>query len=99
VHGRSDDVFTYPGGIRVHPLTIRAPLGRHRHVVEYQVLQTERGVRVRLCVNGPVDRAELAAAIAESLRGCGITDPDVVVEEVPSLSRQVSGKLKRFVPL
>jgi len=23
----------------------------------------------------------------------------VVVEEVPSLSRQVSGKLKRFVPL
>jgi hypothetical protein len=47
----------------------------------------------------PVDHAELAAAIAAGLRGCGVPDPDVVVEEVPSLSRQVSGKLKRFVPL
>lgn len=99
VHGRSGDVFTYPGDVRVHPLTIRAPLGRHRHVVEYQVLQTERGVCVRLCANGPIDHAELAASIAGGLRGCGISDPDVVVEEVPSLSRQVSGKLKRFVPL
>jgi phenylacetate-coenzyme A ligase PaaK-like adenylate-forming protein len=99
LHGRSDDVFAYPGGVRVHPLTIRAPLGRHRRVVEYQVVQTQRGVRVRLCTNGPIDGAELSATIAAGLRGCGVADPDVVLEEVPDLSRQVSGKLKRFVPL
>jgi phenylacetate-coenzyme A ligase PaaK-like adenylate-forming protein len=99
VLGRADDVFTYPGGIRVHPLTIRAPLGRHRHVVEYQVIQTARGVRVRFCASGPVDPSELSATIATGLRGCGLTDPEVALEHVPELSRQVSGKLKRFVPL
>jgi phenylacetate-coenzyme A ligase PaaK-like adenylate-forming protein len=97
--GRADDIFTYPGGTRVHPLTIRAPLGRHRHVVEYQVLQTDRGIRVRFCANGPVDPAELSATIASGLRGCGLADPEIIVEQVPELSRQVSGKLKRFVPL
>ena len=96
--GRADDIFTYPGGIRVHPLTIRALLGRHRYVVEYQVIQTERGVRVCFCANGPVEPSELSATIATGLRGCGLTDPEVTLEQVPELSRQVSGKLKRFVP-
>ena len=98
VLGRADDIFTYSGGIRVHPLTLRAPLGRHRHVVEYQVIQTERGVRVRFCANGPVEPSELSTTIATGLRGCGLPDPEVTLEQVPELSRQVSGKLKRFVP-
>jgi phenylacetate-coenzyme A ligase PaaK-like adenylate-forming protein len=98
VLGRADDIFAYPGGIRVHPLTIRAPLGRHRHVVEYQVIQTQRGVRVRFCGNGPVDASDLSASIAAALCGCGLADPEVSLEQVPELSRQVSGKLKRFVP-
>jgi phenylacetate-coenzyme A ligase PaaK-like adenylate-forming protein len=98
VVGRTDDIFMYPNGGRVHPLTIEAPLERHRHVVEYQVLQTERGVRVRFMSNGPVDPSELSASIATALRGCGLSDPDVYLEQVPELSRLVSGKLKRFVP-
>jgi phenylacetate-coenzyme A ligase PaaK-like adenylate-forming protein len=96
--GRTADIFAYPGGIRVHPLAIEAPLGRHRHVVEYQVIQTERGVRVRLRTNGPVNSSELSASIATGLRGCGLSDPEVTLEQVPELSRQASGKLKRFVP-
>jgi len=98
VVGRTDDTFTYTGGVRVHPLTIEAPLERHRHVVEYQVIQTERGIRVRFCANGPVDPSELSPSIEAELRGCGLADPEVSLEQVPELSRQVSGKLKRFVP-
>lgn len=98
VLGRADDVFTYPDGARVHPLAIRAPLGRHRHVVEYQVLQTARGIQVRMCADGPVDRAALAATLAAGLRDSGVRDPEVTLEEVPELPRQVSGKMKRFVP-
>jgi phenylacetate-CoA ligase len=73
VHGRADDIFTYAGGVSVHPLTIRAPLGRDRHVIEYQVMQTERGVRVRLSTNGPIDSAALSQALAAGLRGCGLS--------------------------
>jgi phenylacetate-coenzyme A ligase PaaK-like adenylate-forming protein len=97
--GRTEDTFTYAGGVRVHPLTIEAPLGRCRHVVWYQVIQTERGVRVCCCVSGPVNPSELSAAIAADLRGCGLTDPEVTVEPVAELPRQASGKFKRFVPL
>jgi len=99
VVGRTDDTFTYPGGVRVHPLSIEAPLGRHRHVVEYQVIQTERGVRVCFCASGPVNLSELSATIATELRGCGLTDPEITLEQVAELARQASGKLKRFVPL
>jgi phenylacetate-coenzyme A ligase PaaK-like adenylate-forming protein len=99
VVGRTEFTFTYTGGVRVHPLAIEAPLDRHRHVVEYQVIQTERGVRVRFCANGPVDSSEVSASIETALRGCGLALPEVSLEQVPELSRQASGKLKRFVPL
>jgi phenylacetate-coenzyme A ligase PaaK-like adenylate-forming protein len=98
VIGRTDDIFTYPGGVRVHPLTIEAPLERHRHVVEYQVIQTERGVRVRFRADGLVEPSNIAASIESALCSSGLTDPDVSVEQVPELARQTSGKLRRFVP-
>jgi phenylacetate-coenzyme A ligase PaaK-like adenylate-forming protein len=98
VVGRTDDLFTYPAGVRVHPIAIEAPLERNRHVVEYQVIQTERGVRVRFCANGWVDPSEVSASLEAALRGCGLVDPEVSLEQVPELSRQASGKLKRFVP-
>jgi len=99
VLGRMDDTFTYPGGVCVHPLTIRAPLGRHRHVAEYQVVQTPRGVCVRFCAIGEVDAGALATTIVTGLRGCGLADPDVSLEQVSELPRQISGKMKRFIPL
>jgi phenylacetate-coenzyme A ligase PaaK-like adenylate-forming protein len=99
VVGRSDETLTYRGGVRVHPVTIEAPLERHRHVVEYQVIQTEKGVRVRFRANGVVDPSEISASIETELRGCGLVDPEVSLEQVPELSRQASGKFKRFVPL
>jgi phenylacetate-coenzyme A ligase PaaK-like adenylate-forming protein len=98
VVGRTDDIFTYPGGVRVHPLAIEAALERRRHVVEYQVVQTERGVRVRFCANGSVDPSGISNCIEAALCGCGLVNPEVSMEQVPELQRQVSGKLKRFVP-
>ena len=99
VLGRTDDVFAYAGGVHVHPIAIRGPLGRERNVIEYQVAQTERGIHVRVRANGPVDEGGLAATLVAALRRGGVADPDVRLECVPELPRQVSGKLKRFVPL
>jgi phenylacetate-coenzyme A ligase PaaK-like adenylate-forming protein len=99
IDGRADDVFTYGGGIHVHPLTLRAPLGRERHVTEYQVCQTPAGAHVRVCVNGPIDQGATTRALEERLREAGVAAPRVPLEIVPGLARQVSGKLKRFVPL
>jgi phenylacetate-CoA ligase len=98
VLGRSDDVFAYPNGVHVHPIAIRGPLGHERNVVEYQALQTARGVRVRFLATGHVDERGLATNLEVALRRCGLVDPEVRLERVPELPRQVSGKLKRFVP-
>lgn len=99
VEGRSDDVFAYPGGVRVHPLALRAPLGRSPNVTEYQVRQTPAGADVWVCTSGPVDLDALARALEDGLRRAGLGAPRVRVECAATLGRQASGKLKRFVPL
>jgi phenylacetate-CoA ligase len=99
VQGRSDDVFTYEGGVRVHPLVLRAPLGRNRYVTEYQVRQTRAGAHVLICSSEPVDLVGLARALEDGLRRAGLQAPQVTVERTEVLTRQVSGKLKRFLPL
>ena len=43
VEGRLDDVFTYPGGLVVHPLVFGSVLRRDRGIVEHQVRQTRYG--------------------------------------------------------
>jgi phenylacetate-coenzyme A ligase PaaK-like adenylate-forming protein len=100
IGGRSDDLFTYQGEIVVHPMTFRSPLGRERHIVEYQVRQTVQGAEVVLRTDGPVDREALRAALERGLSAAGVRDPRVSVEILEgAFERQVTGKLKRFFPL
>jgi phenylacetate-coenzyme A ligase PaaK-like adenylate-forming protein len=99
IEGRSDDLFTYPGGIVVHPLVFRSPLGREHHIVEYQVHQTPRGAAIRLRADGEVDVAALATRITAALVRTGVQEPQVTVTRVDAFERQATGKLKRFFPL
>jgi phenylacetate-coenzyme A ligase PaaK-like adenylate-forming protein len=96
--GRLDETFQYRG-VRVHPPVFRSVLGLQRSVVEYQVRQTARGATVAIRGNGPVDPGAIQAALRRDLLGVGLPAPDVAVTVVERLERQVSGKLKRFIPL
>ena len=96
--GRLDETFRY-GDLAVHPLVFRSPLGLRRHIVEYQVHQTTRGADVALCCTGPVDLNSLCAELIAKLAAVGLDDPEVTVTAVEHLTRQDTGKLKRFVPL
>jgi phenylacetate-coenzyme A ligase PaaK-like adenylate-forming protein len=100
IGGRSDDLLTYADGIVVHPMTFRSPLGRERHVVEYQVRQTARGADIAVRTDGLVDVDSLRAAIERGLAGAGVRDPQVGVRVTESeFERQATGKFKRFFPL
>jgi phenylacetate-coenzyme A ligase PaaK-like adenylate-forming protein len=99
VVGRTDDVFAYPGGVRVHPLAVRAPLGRARAISEYQVVQTPRGVHLRLCADPSIDVGAVTSTVAFGLASAGLDQPQVTAEVVAELARLGSGKLRRFVPL
>jgi phenylacetate-coenzyme A ligase PaaK-like adenylate-forming protein len=99
VQGRLDGSLSYPGGITVHPIVLRSPLGRQRNVAEYQVRQSVRGVEILLRLLGEVDFDALRIEIAAGLSTVGLVDPDVVLTPVDHLDRHASGKHKRVVPL
>ncbi len=96
--GRLDDSFRY-GSLVVHPLVFRSPLGLCRNVVEYQVRQTPRGADVTICCQGRPDLLALQAEITGKLAAAGLPCPLVHISIAGSLTRQETGKLKRFVPL
>jgi phenylacetate-coenzyme A ligase PaaK-like adenylate-forming protein len=99
IEGRSDDLFTYDGGLVVHPLIFRSRIGHERNVIEYQVTQTPRGASIAVRTQGEVDTASIAADLESELRRLGLREPGVTVQTVDGFDRQATGKLKRFIPL
>ena len=98
VEGRLDDTFVY-GGRTVHPHVFRSALGRRAGIVEYQVRQTARGAAIALRCAGPVELDHLRGDLVDALTRLGVAAPEVTLNVVGALERQVVGKLKRFVPL
>jgi phenylacetate-coenzyme A ligase PaaK-like adenylate-forming protein len=98
VLGRRDDLFRY-GKVTIHPQLFRSPLGREANVIEYRVTQTRSGAQIALCTRGPVDLARLGSVIREGLADAGLAAPEVEIQLMVALERQVTGKLKRFIPL
>jgi phenylacetate-coenzyme A ligase PaaK-like adenylate-forming protein len=98
LQGRLDDTFAY-GSRAVHPHVFRSHLGRRAGIVEYQVRQTERGADIALRCTGPVDLDALRGELEEALIRLGLHGPEIRLQTVDRLERQIVGKLKRFVPL
>jgi phenylacetate-coenzyme A ligase PaaK-like adenylate-forming protein len=99
IQGRLDDSFNYSGVGAVHPHVFRSRLGHERHIVEYQVTQTQRGAAVALCCNGEVDLEKIRQGLIGDLQRLGLVDPQIGLTRVDAIERVVSGKLRRFVPL
>jgi phenylacetate-coenzyme A ligase PaaK-like adenylate-forming protein len=100
VKGRADDIFVYAGGIHIHPLVFRTPLGQNPDIAEYQVLQTGNGACIRIVATGPIDMATLRQQIVDGLAASGLHDAQIEINLVDSLERhKETGKLKRFIPM
>jgi phenylacetate-coenzyme A ligase PaaK-like adenylate-forming protein len=100
VKGRADDIFVYVGGIHVHPMAFRTPLGQNPDIAEYQVLQTAAGAKIGVVASGQIDTATLRRQIVAGLAAAGLHDAQVEIDLVDSLERhKETGKLKRFIPL
>ena len=96
VQGRRDDSFSY-GGVVVHPHAFRSILSRARGIIEYRVIQTERGARVE--IRGEADHLELRGQLTGALTALGVNQPDVSIARARALERQPTGKIKRFIAL
>lgn len=96
--GRHDEIFEYRGGIKVHPIHFASVLGRQPAVLDYQVTQTEQGVKVDLIGPGIEDVDAIASALQSRLVEAHLAQPEVIVRRVDSLPRQAAAMVIRFVP-
>ena len=100
VKGRADDIFVYAGGIHLHPLVFRTPLGQHPDIAEYQVVQTEDGAKIGVVAAGPIDIAALRRELVDGLAKSGLSHAQIEIDLLDRLERhKETGKLKRFIPL
>jgi phenylacetate-CoA ligase len=97
VEGRAEDVFCY-GAARVHPSALTTALLRAAQVREYQVRQTARGADITVVADPGLDEAALAAAVEQSLRQAGVTEPHVTIGRAAMIARdRLTGKVRRFI--
>ncbi|MGB6769144.1 MAG: hypothetical protein WBE50_13830 [Methyloceanibacter sp.] len=100
IKGRADDIFIYAGGVHIHPLVFRTPLGQNPDIAEYQVHQTQDGAKIGVVATGSVDIAVLRQELVDGLAKSGLLNAQVEINLVDRLDRhKETGKLKRFIPL
>ncbi len=103
--GRLDEVFTYQGGLVVHPHVFRGSLSVQPGILAYQVRQTPGGADIDIvpaaggaAAHGSV-AARIEAEVTSALEAVGLAGAQVRVTVVAALERTVAGKLRRFAPL
>lgn len=95
IDGRDDDslVLPAPGGgrVAVHPYRLRAPFSSLPHVRQYQLVQDDGGIHVRIVLreDAPVDLAlRIRAQLAEAIEAAGAVAPTMRVETVAGIERE-----------
>jgi phenylacetate-CoA ligase len=97
VEGRADDILRYPE-VDVHPLVLRSVPLATPEILDYQAMQTARGVRASVLLERPADLDLVTRSMRAALVRAGLADPDVTVEAVNSLPRHPeTGKLRRVI--
>lgn len=100
VEGRRDHLFTYAGGLTVHPYVFRSALAQLPDVSEYQVRQTAAGADVAVRATPNLALEGVRTSLVDALRKLGLADPQISISAVEHLPRKTdTGKLTRFVPL
>ncbi|OGV44120.1 MAG: CoF synthetase [Legionellales bacterium RIFCSPHIGHO2_12_FULL_42_9] len=89
--------FIYQGSILVHHYVFVTPILLEKNIREYQVIQTENGVDVKVVLLGVINKTQLQQAIADELSRQGLSQPEVKIIEVLKIDYPPSGKLRRFL--
>jgi len=103
VDGRSDDILRFPGNrggeVAVHPYRLREPFANLGEVRQYQIVQHDRGLEVRIVLRGsapPDTGVRVRAALLAALADAGAVAPPLHVVTVERIEREpgLGAKLK-----
>ena len=95
VDGRSDDILRFPspsgGETAVHPYRLRAPLAAFGELRQYQIVQHQGGLQIRIVATPSAPR-DLAArvhdAVIDALEAAGVLPPRLEVVPVERIERE-----------
>jgi phenylacetate-coenzyme A ligase PaaK-like adenylate-forming protein len=95
VDGRSDDILRFPGArggeVAVHPYRLRTPFAAFAELRQYQIVQRDDGLEVRIVLQpkAPVDTpARVGAALRDALEEGGALSPPIEVVPVDAIERE-----------
>lgn len=97
--GRPANDFIYPGNILIHHLIFVTPLLTDGHVVEYQVIQTHQGAKIKIVSDGPVKTNKIINTICQDYSKLGMDNAQIEIIDVSQLEYLPSGKMRRFLAL
>jgi phenylacetate-coenzyme A ligase PaaK-like adenylate-forming protein len=95
IEGRSDEILYLADSngceVPIQPSVFRSPLGAEREVRQYEVVQRDEGLVVRIIPDDGADRDALrnrvAARLQDGLTSAGAAMPDLRVEAVDEIER------------
>jgi phenylacetate-CoA ligase len=95
VDGRSDDILRFAGAgggeVAVHPYRLRTPFAAFAELRQYQIVQHERRLEVRIVLQpaAPADTvARVGAALRNALEEGGAVSPPIDVVPVDAIERE-----------
>jgi phenylacetate-CoA ligase len=91
IEGRSDDILSLPGGVKVHPMRLRSPMAGLAGVRQYQLVHRDDGLHALVV---PRDGHDVAEPVRRALEGALGGALPVHVEVVEAIGRDRSGKFK-----
>jgi putative adenylate-forming enzyme len=101
VDGRSDDILRFPGSagreVAIHPYRLRMPFASLDEVRQYQIVQRQGQLDVRVVLHtaAPADTPKrVRAALAEALVAAGARPPAIDVVPVEAIERESSHAAK-----
>jgi phenylacetate-coenzyme A ligase PaaK-like adenylate-forming protein len=85
VQGRSEDIFVYGDGVRVHPHLFNSILGRDPAITMHQARQTAQGVEISAVTTAAINAKNLRCALEKSLSQVGLKNPRMIVQSVAEI--------------
>ncbi len=100
IAGRTDDWFSYPNQVEIHPMVFWNVFELEGTISEYQVQQTEDGAKIYIIPYDSFDAESVKKRLKKDLIEAGLTHPKLNIEQVKHIKRhEETAKLRRFVPL
>ncbi len=101
IAGRPTDQFRYDD-IVIHGYCFRQVFLYFPEITDYQLLQTQRGVRLCLALAMNITEAtieKLKNSLMMQLKTQNIKEPEVIIDFVPDFIRTPAGKVLRLIPM